>query len=505
MPTRSLRAIKQVLLVGISALILMLLAIELTSQNLLTLPSGQHQILHLVLEIFSVLLPLLVAIIAWNTLSGAQQNMAKALVFGFSCVACIDMLHAISYPGISTLQLSNDTALSLVFWMLARSFEAFTLLLVASQLSLRGDKNFWLIMALLLSAGLFGAMLWARQQGLQLDEQSALQAFRTFTWPLAFSELLAGLWLLYNSRQEEHPHSLWLALAAFLLGVGELAFINQHNALDPLNLLGHLYKVAAYALIFHATFLVAVRDPYRKLMHNRQQLREQRHELDSLLHSMPSAVARFDRSLNLRYANPALIRMLGLDIQSAQGQPVANLLLPRSKEGLLQPLIEALGGAGGDFDLPYRNAQGEPAWALTRIVVEHNSQGEACGVLLVMNDNTERVRARQQLQKALQEITNIKTALDAHAIVAITNARGVIVEANDKFCEISQYSREELIGKTHKLINSGQHPKGFFAEMWRTISHGQVWYGEICNRAKDGSLYWVHTTIMPTLDEQGRP
>jgi PAS domain S-box-containing protein len=110
-----------------------------------------------------------------------------------------------------------------------------------------------------------------------------------------------------------------------------------------------------------------------------------------------------------------------------------------------------------------------------------------------------------EIDSLARQLQNIKFALDQAAIVAVTDAAGRIVYANDKFCEITKYAREELIGQNHRIINSGHHPREFFVEMWKTISSGQIWVGEILNRAKDNQLYWVHTTIVPLMDAQGRP
>lgn len=109
------------------------------------------------------------------------------------------------------------------------------------------------------------------------------------------------------------------------------------------------------------------------------------------------------------------------------------------------------------------------------------------------------------LESTTRELNDIRHALDKSAIVAITDRAGKIIHVNDKFCEISKYPREELIGQNHRIINSGHHSREFFIEMWKTIASGKIWEGELRNRAKDGSIYWVNTTIVPFLNEKAHP
>ncbi|HSY90308.1 MAG TPA: PAS domain S-box protein [Candidatus Binatus sp.] len=159
-----------------------------------------------------------------------------------------------------------------------------------------------------------------------------------------------------------------------------------------------------------------------------------------------------------------------------------------------------------------RAKDGSTYWVDTTIVPFLEADGKPRQYMAIRADITERklaeAAAKQSLaarESAIKELADQKFALDQHAIVAVTDVQGTITYVNQKFCTISQYSKQELIGQNHRILNSGHHPKEFFQQMYHAIANGEVWRGEICNRAKDGSLYWVDTTIVPFLEANRKP
>jgi PAS domain S-box-containing protein len=192
-----------------------------------------------------------------------------------------------------------------------------------------------------------------------------------------------------------------------------------------------------------------------------------------------------------------------------------------SSESAVEKIAAALAGQPQFFEWTHRSLDGTtfPAdvslnpvelggkllvQAIVRDISERKQAEEEIRNLNVGLENRVADRTRE-LQEANASLTDFKAALDEHALVSITDSDGIITYANAKFCEISQYPQEDLIGQDHRIVNSGHHPEAFFQDLWQTVMKGSVWKGEMKNRAKDGSFYWVDTTIVPFLGRSGKP
>jgi diguanylate cyclase (GGDEF)-like protein/PAS domain S-box-containing protein len=220
--------------------------------------------------------------------------------------------------------------------------------------------------------------------------------------------------------------------------------------------------------------------------------------VERVFQNIPVAIGRVTREHTLYYANDQLCAFAHKTVQAMLGLPLEKALSPEVNQ-ILSPLFQA---AFHDGQIHKRAATQLFGTSLEVTVIPEPQENGTTDCLTFFFSNpfadAQKVAAQQELEEHI-------TALNAHAIVATTDAYGVILSINKKFCEISQYPEEMLIGYTHRVVNSGYHPSTFFRDLWETIASGTIWHGEICNRRRDGSLYWVSTTIVPFLNEDRVP
>jgi PAS domain S-box-containing protein len=220
-----------------------------------------------------------------------------------------------------------------------------------------------------------------------------------------------------------------------------------------------------------------------------------------------------DEQGTIIYVNDMFCQVSGYTRQELLGNSHSILKSPSSTREFVAELWGALNqGAVWRGEICNRSKDGKDYWISSTIIPFPEEDNQPRKYLAFEYLITDMVHAKQkaaflsnELGENMAYLRDLQYAIDQTAIVAVTNVAGIILQCNDTFCKVTGYDREEIVGKTHALINSGEHKPEFFRELWKTIVSGKVWKGEICNRRKNGSLYWVDTTIIPFLDENGRP
>ncbi len=471
------------------------------------LPSDARRLeAHLALELCSILLCAMTVAIVWYDRNPAARGRDNWLIFGLTLVALLDLLHALDYHSLLGPAGSLASAESVWYRQLARVAEVLVLFAFGLKLRGSGQKRYWLAAAaaIALAIGNIGSthpvwlIQWLRNDAAPTSPGMLMQ------YLLVLLDAACAALLYYRWRRDGGSHWLQLASMAFVLGVSNMAYIGHMGRLDGVGVAVHLIKIAAYFLAFRLTLFIVVQRRQRILEVSQRTIDQQKRKLAALLNDIPLELVQLDANLNVRYANPRHTRRIGAALESLQDTPWLDQWPQAQRQSLERDLRAALQAKTTELDVQL-DAEGAPAQHFHLVASPQLGSASDEGLVVMITDTTVQESARMLVEASLKEVSELRAALDAHAIVAATDARGVIIKVNDKFCQISKYERSELLGRTHRVINSGLHPKGFFAAMWKVISSGEIWNGEICNRAKDGSLYWVQTTIVPFIGDEGIP
>lgn len=331
---------------------------------------------------------------------------------------------------------------------------------------------------------------------------------------LMFASFFISLWSLYYSKALYRAEHIWLKpLSSIIISVAiilshfllnrALTFRNevsnsQHFFLSETFI---FYLVVIFCIIVIGGLVASSTFVNNKLALSDANLHDIKFALDT-----SSIVAFTNAKGMITYVNDKFVEMSKYEKEEIIGKSHSILNSGVHPPEFFKDLWKTIGqGHIWKGEICNKAKDGSLYWVETTIIPFLNWKGKPYQYVAIRNDITKRKNAETKLKASLKDVRDITFALDQSSIVAITDQRGVITKVNDKFCEISGYERYELIGQDHKILNSNFHTKQFFKNLWGTIGNGEVWKGEIRNKAKDGSYYWVDTTIIPFIGDEGKP
>ncbi|MEH7307687.1 PAS domain S-box protein, partial [Neobacillus drentensis] len=334
-----------------------------------------------------------------------------------------------------------------------------------------------------------------------------------FSGLLIFASFLFSLWILFSSKSYTQGNQVWLKpISAVIMS---LAIIEGHFLLkralittvsERINGEGadspfFIYLVLFLSILIIGGLIVSSTLISKQLATTDTNLKDIKAALDA-----STIVAITDPHGIIIYVNDKFEEISKYSKEEIMGQNHRILNSGyHSKEFFKDLWTTIRSGKIWRGEIRNKAKDGSFYWVDTTIVPFLNKNGKPIQYIAIRSDISDRKRAEGHLKDTIKENIDIKFALDQSSIVAFTDAKGIITSVNEKFCEISKYKREEILGKDHNILNSGFHSKEFFKDLWKTIGSGRVWKGEIRNKAKDGTYYWVDTTIVPFLNDHGKP
>lgn len=330
---------------------------------------------------------------------------------------------------------------------------------------------------------------------------------------IIFVSFLFSLWMLFYSKSLSYSRPIWIKPLSALIFTGAIVegyFLLIRSSSFYSNgeiSRGGSPETSLIYLVFFAGILIL-----SGLIASSTLISKRLEASDTHLHDIQAAldessiVAITDPKGVITYVNDKFVEISKYEEHELLGKNHNILNSGFHPPEFFQDLWKTI-GSGEIWKGEIRNKakDGSFYWVDTTIVPFLNKKNKPYQYVSIRTDISALKSAAASLKSSLKDVNDIKFALDQSSIIAFTDEKGTITNVNEMFCEISQYSREELIGQNHSILNSGLHSKEFFKNLWKTIGQGEVWKGEIRNKAKDGSYYWVHTTIVPFLNANGKP
>ena len=449
--------------------------------------------------------------LGWSLRYQPDNSHTIILAVTFLAVALLDFAHTQTYTGMPDFFGHGGPERAINFWLSGRAIAAFGLLAVA-VLPLRTWPPFACYAGIAVSVAVCAASWWV---GFLHDEWlprtfiegQGLTSFKVgIEFALSALYFVAAASLFWRGLRRRSNDLYWLAAACWVLGLAEWYFTLYASVSDLFNVLGHVYKAVAYLMLYRALFVAGVLTPYRLLADTSRLLAQERARLRSLIDSIPDFICFKDVNSAYLGFNTAFAAYCARSESEMIGKTEFPHASSDQAEACLAEERAVLASSEPRYYEELRSFPDGRSVPLETLKTPYfGPSGEILGLICVSRDISKRKQAEQQLAQRTKELLEKQYAIDQAVIVTITDLAGKIVHVNDNFCQVSGYSRDELVGNNHRLLRTGLHSAAFFKDIRDLITTGAVWRGEICNQTKDGSLYWLDTTIVPQRGGDGMP
>jgi diguanylate cyclase (GGDEF)-like protein/PAS domain S-box-containing protein len=462
---------------------------------------------HLLLELFAVIVAMLIVTVSWHTFDAREALSAKVLVCGFLIVAGCDLLHALSSDGMPPFLAESGTERAIFFWLMGRTFEVATMAPVAIAWPAPFSRRFWLGTGLLAS----GALIWFGSSHIDLFPTTFVKgrgvtAFKAcYEYALCLLNIAVARLLWMRAERSGQSRYYLLALSSFVMGVGEIAFTTYVAPSDFQNVFGHAYKVISYSLLYWATFATGIRTPFDEIRRSENKLRESEARYQSALASLSEGVLIQGRGGEILAANHAAESIFGLTVdqlkQSTAGDAPWEAIhedgtpWPRATHpGMVtlqtgQPISAAIMGIRkSDGALSWISINAEPMIAA--------GERTPYAAVTSFTDITVRKEAETQLRIAA-------IAFESQQGMMITDSDRTILRINQAFTRNNGYEAQDVIGRKAHLLRSERHSAAFYDAIWECVRRTGTWQGEVWSKRSNGEVYPKWLTISAVRGHDG--
>ena len=458
---------------------------------------GHYLPLHMALETLSIVVSGLTFGVVWSLRREQLPRNALLLACGFLGVSLLDFTHMLSFEGMPAFITPSDPEKAINFWLAARLLAGLTLFSVAwlpwSTSSHNQHYALRLLLAVLaLVAALHGLLLFAPHLlPKTFVPGQGLTPFKiAFEYGLIALYLATAALLLWHMRQPRSFNAIGLFAAAIVMAQGEFFLTRYNGVTDIYNLMGHLYKVLAYAYLYRAAFVETVQNPYA-LLHSSQL------QLKATLEALPDSLLEMDDQGRYVHVHTGNAGSLAAPASQMLGKTVHEVLPPAGAQTAMEALNDARQHGFSRGRVICLQVPDGQRWFELSVARKTMQPGQSQRFMVISRDITQRLENEAAMRKLSQAVSQSPLP------IVITDLQGCIEFVNEAFLLKSEYTAKEVIGQNPRLLQSGKTPPATYVSMWAQLQKGEPWQGELINRSKSGREFTESVLIYPVRNAQG--